>query len=84
MPDDDFIDLVSPGGVDEVNHGMTRYRVNNDGRVRVSREAAFWLVRAGFRPVAASQPAPAAAPAENGDGDSPSPRVGPPRPRKGV
>jgi hypothetical protein len=84
--DDDLIELVAPGGIDEANVGAERYRVDNNGRISVPREKAFWLIRAGFKPVPATspQPAPAAAPAEDGDGASPSPRVGPPRPRKGV
>lgn len=49
MPDEDLIELVAPGGVDEANHGLVRYRVDNDGRIRVPRQAAFWLIRAGFR-----------------------------------
>lgn len=44
---DDFLDLVAPGGCDEANHGTERYRVDNDGRVRVPREAAEWLIRKG-------------------------------------
>jgi hypothetical protein len=50
MPDD-LIELVAPGGCDEANHGTERYRVDNSGRIRVPREAAFHLIRAGFIPV---------------------------------
>jgi hypothetical protein len=47
---DDMIELVAPGGTDEANHGTERYRVDNSGRVRVPREAAFYLIKhAGFR-----------------------------------
>jgi hypothetical protein len=50
-PGQALIDLIAPGGCDEANHGTVRYRVDNDGHVRVPREAAFWLIRnAGFRP----------------------------------
>jgi hypothetical protein len=52
----DLIELVAPGGCDEANHGTERYRVDNNGRIRVPREAAFHLIRAGFLPV----PPPAA------------------------
>jgi hypothetical protein len=52
MADDDLIELIAPGGCDEANHGTVRYRVDNDGRIRVPREAAYWLIhRAGFRVV---------------------------------
>jgi hypothetical protein len=48
---EDLIELVAPGGCDECNHGTVRYRVDNSGRVRVSHEAAFWLIsKAGFTP----------------------------------
>jgi hypothetical protein len=53
---DDLIELVAPAGCDEANHGRMRYRVDNDGRIRVSREAADWLIRrGGFRPAAATE-----------------------------
>jgi hypothetical protein len=61
MPDD-LLELVAPGGVDEANHGTERYRVDNDGHVRVPREAAHYLIRfAGFRP-APEQPEAASGP----------------------
>jgi hypothetical protein len=44
---EDLIELVAPGGCDEANHGTERYRVDNNGRIRVPREAAFWLIRSG-------------------------------------
>jgi hypothetical protein len=48
----DLIELVAPGGCDEANHGGIRYRVDNDGRIRVPREAAFWFIKyGGFRPI---------------------------------
>jgi hypothetical protein len=66
---DDFIELIAPGGTDEASHGTERYRVDNSGRIRVPREAAYHLIRnAGFRPVPAPpdlpmfSPPPAAAP----------------------
>jgi hypothetical protein len=47
----DLIELVAPAGCDEASHGTTRYRVGDDGRVCVPREAAYHLIRcAGFRP----------------------------------
>jgi hypothetical protein len=52
---EDLIDLVAPGGCDEANHGTFRYRVDNDGHVRVPREAAFWLIRNGGFRVAVAQ-----------------------------
>jgi hypothetical protein len=58
----DLIELAAPGGCDEANHGTERYRVDNNGRIRVPREAAFHLIRAGFVPV----PTPAA-PAEQSE-----------------
>jgi hypothetical protein len=72
MPDD-LIELIAPYGTDEANHGTERYRVDNNGRIRVPREAAFHLIRAGFKPLSSSapearvpepppDPAPAAAP----------------------
>jgi hypothetical protein len=55
---EDLIELIAPGGCDEANHGMVRYRVDNNGRVRVPREAAFYLIRyGGFLP-APPPPAP--------------------------
>jgi len=51
MSDDDLIELIAPGGCDEANHGTVKYRVDNNGRVRVPREAAQWFIRyGGFRP----------------------------------
>jgi hypothetical protein len=51
MPVDDLIELIAPGGCDEANHGTMKYRVDNDGHVRVPREAAQWFIRyGGFRP----------------------------------
>jgi hypothetical protein len=50
---DDLIELIAPGGCDEANHGTERYRVDNNGRIRVPREAALHLIRAGFRPAPA-------------------------------
>lgn len=45
----DFVTLVAPPGTDEANHGTERYRVGNDGRVAVPREAARHLIHnAGF------------------------------------
>jgi hypothetical protein len=56
---DDLIELVAPSGTDEANHGTERYRVDNSGRVRVPREAAFYLIRyGGFVPAPAPDPAP--------------------------
>jgi hypothetical protein len=56
---EDLLELIAPGGCDEANHGTERYRVDNDGRVRVPREAAFYLIRyGGFRPAPPPQPAP--------------------------
>jgi len=54
----DLIELIAPGGCDEANHGTERYRVDNNGRIRVPREAAFHLIRAGFVPVATPPPPP--------------------------
>jgi hypothetical protein len=49
---DDLLELIAPAGCDEANHGTERYRVDNNGRVRVPREAAHYLIRyAGFQPV---------------------------------
>jgi hypothetical protein len=60
---DDLLELVAPGGCDEANHGVERYRVDNNGRVRVPREAAYWLIRnGGFKPVPAPAPVQAQAP----------------------
>jgi hypothetical protein len=54
---EDLLELVAPGGVDEANHGTIRYRVDNNGRVRVPFEAAHWLVRkGGFRVADARAP----------------------------
>jgi hypothetical protein len=67
---DDLLELIAPGGCDEANHGTERWRVDNSGRIRVSREAADYLIRyGGFRPVpAAPDQAPAgASPAFAGD-----------------
>ena len=51
---EELIELIAPGGCDEANHGTERYRVDNNGRVRVPREAAFYLIRyGGFRPAPA-------------------------------
>jgi hypothetical protein len=88
----DLIELVAPGGCDEVNHGAERYRVDNNGRVRVPREAAFWMIRsAGFRvyspdePIIASadpglRPESITAPQQSGDGAEPAdPRLVPRR-----
>jgi hypothetical protein len=76
MPDDDLIELIAPGGTDEVNHGTTRYRVDNSGRVRVPREAAFHLIRkAGFRvaePDPEIVPIITTAPSADGDGAAPA------------
>ena len=55
---DDLIELIVPHGTDEANHGTERYRVDNNGRIRVPREAAFHFIRAGFRPVPAEPPPP--------------------------
>jgi hypothetical protein len=56
---DDLIELIAPGGCDEANHGGARYRVDNDGRIRVPRDAAFWFIKhGGFRPVPARPAAP--------------------------
>ncbi len=58
MPDD-LIELIAPGGCDEANHGTERYRVDNNGRVRVPREAAHYLIRyGGFHPAPPPDPAP--------------------------
>jgi hypothetical protein len=71
---DDLIELVAPGGCDEANHGTARYRVDNDGRVRVPREAAFWLIRkAGFAVAPSKTEIETTAPREDGDGAEPAP-----------
>jgi hypothetical protein len=60
-----MIELIAPHGCDEANHGTERYRVDNNGRIRVPREAAYHLIRAGFKIVPAppdDPPSPAAAP----------------------
>ena len=71
MSDDEgLIELIAPGGCDEANHGLVRYRVGNDGRIRVPREAAFWLItKAGFTPA----PATPREPDQSGD-DAPRQR----------
>jgi hypothetical protein len=56
--DDDLIELIAPYGTDEANHGTERYRVDNSGRLRVPREAAFHLIRAGFKVIPPPAPDP--------------------------
>jgi hypothetical protein len=69
MAEEDLIELIAPGGCDEANHGTRRYRVDNDGRVRVPREAAQYLVRAGFYwPPVTLETAETTAPQQDGDG----------------
>ena len=43
----ELVALRAVFGQDEANHGTVRYRVDNDGRVRVPREAAVHLLRNG-------------------------------------
>ena len=85
---EDMIELVAPGGTDEANHGTERYRVDNPGRVRVPREAAFHLIRAGFVPVPADpppDPAPSDPPqAPQGAFLTPDPPPPPPEPARRV
>jgi hypothetical protein len=71
-----LIELIAPGGCDEANHGMVRYRVGNDGRIRVPREAAYWLIKkAGFVPAPATPREP-----DRGGEEAPRvPRRTPPR-----
>jgi hypothetical protein len=65
----DLIELAAPAGCDEANHGTARYRVDNNGRVKVPREAAFWLIsKGGFSPVSPTPPASDTAPKKDGDG----------------
>jgi hypothetical protein len=80
---EDLIELIAPGGCDEANHGRDRYRVDNSGRIRVPREAAFWLIRAGFKP-APQAISETTAPQEDGDGaeTAPDPRRVPRRSTK--
>jgi hypothetical protein len=59
----DLIELIAPYGTDEANHGTERYRVDNNGLIRVPREAAFHLIRAGFKPVPAAPDLPLFSPA---------------------
>jgi hypothetical protein len=60
---EDLIELIAPGGTDEASHGTERWRVDNSGRIRVPREAAYHLIRnAGFRPAPSPPPDPPAPP----------------------
>jgi hypothetical protein len=88
---EELIELAAPGGCDEASHDTRRWRVDNDGRVRVPREAAHALIKyAGFRPVPLPEPeipnapAPAASPAFGEAEGNPLARVGPPRPKRSV
>jgi hypothetical protein len=46
MPED-LVALIAPPGTDEANHGTRRWRVDNNGRVKVPREAAAHLLNTG-------------------------------------
>jgi hypothetical protein len=76
-----LIELIAPGGCDEANHGLVRYRIDNSGRVFVPREAAFWLIRAGFSPVPPPAPEIVTAP-QTGDGAANGPAPDPIRGKK--
>jgi hypothetical protein len=82
---EDFLELIAPAGCDEANHDRVRYRVDNDGRIRVPREAAQHFIRAGFR-VAPDRPAPNRShpcePAPTKDGDGAPNRAKSPAPLK--
>jgi hypothetical protein len=73
---EDLIELIAPGGCDEANHGSERYRVDNSGRVRVPRDAAFYLIKfGGFRPLPIAPPETTAPNDEAGANQSaPDPR----------
>jgi hypothetical protein len=80
---EDLIELIAPHGTDEANHGTERYRVDNNGRIRVPREAAFHLIRAGFKivplPDPPRDPPPDPDPAPKGAFLMPEPTAAPAR-----
>ena len=59
----ELVALRAVFGQDEANHGTQRYRVDNDGLVRVAREAVAFLIGNGGFVVAASAAAAQKSPA---------------------
>src|ERR1700691_4151333 len=53
---DDLVDLIAPPGCDECNFDTGRYRVDNDGHVRVPREAVAHLIHVGGFEMAKKDP----------------------------